>query len=253
MARRRFPSRGGTSSNAPHRGAHGCQPHHHAAGRVRRPPRNGNAQFLRTDVPRANAPPVPGLAGRDAFRRCLCRMSHRRGGSGTRAREAFRRATADDGRRQYVSNADCAGRKDGSRRPGGTVQGMSPARTRDRRSRPCPPRVCRRRSQHRDDDRAADAHERHDVIGACDSLACGSFCSRRVRGDGCGAADDPVRARDRREGPGQRVHRDGYEGGGDSQRRTPYHGLHRLPQHGRASRSRRHRSRRSIGRSRLRW
>ncbi len=130
LARHRFSSRGGTSSNAPHRGPHRGQPRHHSAGRLRRPPRDGNAEFLRTGVPRADAPAVPGLAGRDAFGRCLRRMSHRRGGVGTRPREAFRRSTADDGRRQYVSKADSAGRQDASRRPDGNVQGLPHAWTR---------------------------------------------------------------------------------------------------------------------------
>ena len=48
---------------------------------------------------------------------------------------------------------------------------------------------------------------------AGDPLARGSVRSRRVRGDGCGAPDDPVRASDRRQGPGQGVRDEGCEAG----------------------------------------
>ena len=78
------------------------------------------------------------------------------------------------GRRQHRIRADSARRQDAARRPGGTCKGCHKPGRVDRRSHPRHPRVCRRRSQHRDDDGAADAHERHDVIGACDSLARGS-------------------------------------------------------------------------------
>ena len=43
------------------------------------------------------------------------------------------------------------------------------------------------------------------VLAACDSLARRSRGSRRVRVDGCRAPDDPVRASDRRQGPGEGV------------------------------------------------
>ena len=180
MARHRFSSRERPTHRPPHRGTHRGQHRHHPAGRVRRPARDGNASLLRTGVPHADAPAVPGLAGRGAFRRRLCRLSHWRGGGGTGAGEAFRRTTAGDGRHQFVSEADSARRQYAPRRPGGNVQELPPARTRDRRSRPRHPRVCRRRSQYRDHDGAADAHQRHDVIAAGDSLACGPFHSCRV-------------------------------------------------------------------------
>ncbi len=115
---------------APHHGAHRRQRHHRPAGGVRWPARDGDARFLRTGVPHADAPAVPGLAGRGACRRPLCRLSHRRRGGGIRAREAFRRTTAADGRHQYLSEADSSGRQDASWRPGGNVHGLPPARTR---------------------------------------------------------------------------------------------------------------------------
>ena len=197
---------------------------------------DGIAGLLRTGVPHADAPAVPGLAGRGAFA-----ASPASSATSAKGRAAFVHAKLA-GVRQLVMVATNSYPRPippgAEMPPGAQAETCSschqPGRV-DRRSHPRHPRVCRRRGQHRDDDGAADAHERHDVVGACDSLARGSCRSRRVRGDGCGAADDPVRASDRRERPGQGVRRDGREGRGDSRGRAPNDGLHRLPQHGRAS------------------
>ena len=94
-----------------------------------------------------------------------------------------------------LSAADPAGRRDAAGRPGADLRAAatSPgASIGDRHPRDS--RVCRRRSEHRDDDRASDARGRRRPSSAPrDPLARRSRRSRRVRRDGRGAPDDPVR------------------------------------------------------------
>ena len=120
------------------------------------------ASVLRTDVPHADASAVHGVAGRGRTPAvAVRRMPHRRGRGGVRAREAGRRAAAGAGRDQFLSRARfrpaptcrpalrrrCAR---GCHRPGRVLGDQHPRHS----------RIRRRRGEHRDDHRAADAHER---------------------------------------------------------------------------------------------
>ena len=110
-------------------------------------------------------PAVPGLAGRG----CTPASPVSTATSARARRDSCTRSWPASGSWRWsspiVSEADSARRQDAARRAGGDVQGLPPARTRHRRSHPRHPRVRRRRGEHRDDDGAADARGRHEVIG----------------------------------------------------------------------------------------
>ena len=110
---------------------------------------------------------VPGLAGRVAFGRRLCRSvtsARARRDSCTRSCPAF--VSSCMVATNSIPSPIPPGAQMPPGAPGGDVLELPPARTHHRRSHPRHSRVCRRRSQHRDDDGAADAHERHDVTSA---------------------------------------------------------------------------------------
>ena len=234
-----------------HRGAHRRQSRHPAARRLRQPALDGIAGVLRPDVPHADAPAVHRLAGGAAFARRLRRVPHRR-------RRAGRSCTASWPACDSSCTCHQLGFRSRSRRgadmpPGAQAEicgSCHPPDTRRRRSHPRHSRVRRRRNEHRDGDDAADARRRPDSRSPRAARSTGTpipAIDVEYMATDAGPADDSRTCKvTDAKGQVKEYVADGRDRSRSSAPAAAQDGLHRLPQRGRSSASRRRPSRPSI-------
>ena len=182
-------------------------------------------------------PQFTGLAARGARAGRLRRVPHRRRGRRVRPRQALRRATARAwwrstpirGRFRRAPRCLPAPRRRRARAATSPGRAIGDRHPRDSR-------VCRRRSEHRDDDRAADAHERRRPSRRVrfTGTPIPPFASSTWRRMRSARRSRTCKVTDAKAQVKEFVAPDTTEQT-ISARRAPHDGLHRLPQHGRAS------------------
>ena len=192
--------------------------------------------LLRTGVSHADAAAVHGLAERGARAGRLCRVPHRRRSGGIRR---TRSCPACGSSCMMPTNSYPRPIPPGAEMPPGAQAETCGSCHQPGRAVGDRIRVIREYADDEANSETMTVLQMHVSASAssaaCHSLARRSRRSRRVRGDRCGAPDDPVRESDRREGQVKEYRRPGYDGADDQRGQAPDDGLHRLPQHGRAS------------------